>query len=60
MMPYAECVIRIMKSLRGRSPYEVDTGLRPKRPVALLTEFPVPEISVDTYEERLIGYLKSM
>ena len=61
-MPYAECVLRIvpLKSLGGRSPYEVVTGLRPKLPVSLLTKFPVQEISVDTYAERLLGYLRSM
>ena len=62
MMPYAECILRIipLKSLGGRSPYEAVTGFRPKRPVALLTKFPVQEISVDTYAERLFGHLRSM
>ena len=62
MMPYAQCVLRVipLKSLGGRSPYEVVTGLRPKLPIALLTKFPVQEISVDTYAERLVGYVKSM
>ena len=47
-----------MKSLGGRSPYEVVTGLRPKLPTTLVGKFPVREITVDEYVEGLLDHLR--
>jgi len=44
--------------LNNRSPYEVVTGLRPKLPSAMVARFPVQEITVDLYVERLLEYLR--
>ena len=53
LLPYAQFVLRTMplKSLGGRSPYEVVTGLKQKLPVATLAQHPVQEITVDAYVE---------
>ena len=62
MLPYAQCVLRILplKSLGGRSPYEVVTGLKPKLPSAMLVKYPVQEITVDSYAEQLVEHLRSL
>ncbi len=62
MLPYAQCVLRILplKSLGGRSPYKVVTGVRPKFPTAFIGEFPVREVTVDEYAEGLMGHLREV
>ena len=49
-----------MKSLGGRSPYEVVTGIRPKLPSSLVTQHFVEALTVDEYAQNLIRYLKDM
>ena len=61
MVPYCECILRItpLKSLGGRSPYQVVTGLIPRLPRALLAEGPLGVLSPNEYVDRLTRYLKS-
>jgi len=60
MVPYAQCVLRIvpLQVLGNRSPYVVVTGLRLKLPSAMLAKYPVQDITVETYAERLIEHLR--
>ena len=46
-----------MKELEWRTPYEVVTGIKPKLPVAMVTEGPREFLPVGTYMEKLRSYL---
>ena len=48
-----------LKSLGGRSPYQVVTGLIPRLPRVLLAEGPLGVLSPNEYVDRLTRYLKS-
>ena len=47
-----------MSELGGRSPYEVVTGIKPKLPVAMVTEGPREFVPVDEYVRRLQQYME--
>ena len=49
MIPFAQGILRASKmpELGGRSPYEVVTGIKPKLPVAMVTEGPREFVPVD-------------
>ena len=62
MLPYAQCILRIMpmKSLGGRSPYEVVLGFRPRLPSSLLGGLPVEDEDVETYATKLQKHFSEM
>ena len=59
MIPFAQCILRTspMKDLEWRTPYEVVTGMKPKLPVAMVTEGPREFLPVGTYVEQLRSYM---
>ena len=59
-IPFAQCILRAskMQELGGRSPYEVVTGIKPKPPVAMVTEGPREFVPVDEYVRRLSQYME--
>jgi len=61
VIPHCECILRItpLKSLGGRSPYQVVTGLLPRLSRVLLANGPLGIASASEYVERLLRYLKS-
>ena len=61
MVPYAQFVLRItpLKSLGGRSPYQVVTGIRPVLPRSLTQGQLVATMSVNDYVDNLVGYLRT-
>ena len=60
MLPYCECIMRITphRSLGGRSPYQVVTGLIPKLPRAMMADARTGAVSIDEYADKLVSYLQ--
>ena len=61
LLPYCECILRItpLKSLGGRSPYHVVTGLNPRLPRAVMISGASGVLSADDYVDKLMSYLKT-
>jgi len=59
-LPFVECILRMvpLKSLGGRSPFEVVTGLRPRLPAALNSAIPVGHVSISEYVGKLRDYFR--
>ena len=60
MLPHAQCILRSTprRSLGGRSPYQIVTGLRPRMPRMLTQGLPARHLSVDDYVKNLLAYLR--
>ena len=59
-VPFAECIVRNvpLKSLGGRSPFEVVTGLKPRLPRALDVTQVIESVDVHEYVRRLTPYFR--
>ena len=61
-LPYAQFVLRTLplRSLGGRSPYEVVTGLRMKMPSSMIARYPVQDLTVDEYVDDLLQSMRGV